>query len=376
MKPRTLRTVFLPIPVSVSYGREVLRGIRDYAATTRAWEIIAVDTSEKRLRWIAEKGSGEVAAVLGYVAPAAVRSILKPLNVPMVNVSAAADCTGLPSVLPDNVEIGRIAARHLIERGFTNFAFVGYPSHPYSNDRLAGARDALEQAGLSRSLAVPNNWNQKSSWYQMLRKPVAIMTANDYLAVRILPVLREAGLRVPEDVALIGVDNDDLECEFATPPLSSVDPNARGVGYTAAEVLNRILEGGSPPDSPILVRPIGIVQRASTDKFAVADVQLARAMRMIHDHACDPISVYQIVERLEISRSTFEKRFRDVIGHSPHDELRRVRLERAKAMLTDSRAPITEIARRCGFSDSKRFSTIFREESGFSPQQFRQEKKH
>ena len=242
--------MYLPIPLTLSYGREVVRGVRDYATTHRSWQIVVADVSEHGARGIAQRARDmpeEVAGLLGFLSLPALRAIFDAVDVPRVNVSAAYQHPGLPTVLPDNRRVGRLAGEYLLAQGFRRFCYVGYPQHDYSRARAAGLRLALEDAGLEDALIEAEGWDQSPSWYLSLPRPIAIMTANDGLAVRVLATLREAGLAVPDDVALIGVDNDDLQCELADPTLSSVDPNARGVGYAAAEMLDRLMDGEAPP---------------------------------------------------------------------------------------------------------------------------------
>ncbi len=366
------RKVYLPIPITIAYGREVLRGVRDYLTAHRSWEMVIVDASPNRKQWVKDQMPEDASAVLGFIASPTVQEIVAPLQVPKINISALQPCPGVPSVLPDNQAAGRMAAEHLLERGFVNFAYLGYGQHWYSTERAKGVRQALHATGRGLTLIESPHWNQTTAWFQSLPKPVGIITANDGLAVRVLSTLALAGIPVPDQAALVGVDNDDLVCELADPPLSSVDPGAREVGYVAAALTDQLIQGGGPVPEMTLVQPTGMVGRASSNVFAVEDPELAVALRLIHQHACDPIRIYQIVEHLDVSRSTLEKRFRDVIGHTAHDEIRRVQMNQARRMLARTNKTIPEIALASGFSDPKRFTTLFRLEVGIPPLRYRQ----
>jgi LacI family transcriptional regulator len=282
-----------------------------------------------------------------------------------VNVSGRVRST-LPSVIADNAAIGRLAAEHFLACGFERFAFVGGDTL-FSRERREGFAACLEEEGFS----CETRGDRPRGWWQELPTPLAVLAENDGVAVRLVSECLAAGRAVPEDVAVLGVDNDPVACELCDVPLSSIDPAARLIGHLAAELLEKLVEGESPPGHPIRVSPVGVVNRPSTDVFVVDDPDLAAAMQVISRRACEPITVEEVMEHVRVSRRTFEKRFKARFGRTPHDEIRRVQFEQARRLLAETDWSIVQIAQHIGHSDAKRFITLFRETFGDPPGAYR-----
>ncbi len=242
-------------------------------------------------------------------------------------------------------------------------AEAGFPASSYP--RKAGRRTL--------------SWEQERSsladWLRGLPKPVGIMAAYDQRGWQVLDVCRSIGLGVPDQVAVIGVDNDELLCELAQPSLSSVVLDTDRAGYTAAELLAQMMAGKKVMAKQYLIEPLGIVTRQSTDVFSGADADVARAVRFIRDHGCDGIKVQAVVDELAMSRRVLEHRFRQTLGRTPHDEILRVQIERVAQLLAETDLPLATIADRAGFKHAEYMSVAFKRQTGLAPRQFRESKR-
>lgn len=208
-------------------------------------------------------------------------------------------------------------------------------------------------------------------WVAALPKPVGIFAPNDIWGVQLTEVCLRADMAVPEDVAILSVDDDDLLCDFARPPLSSVSLPTERIGYESAAQLDRMMRGAKIGRRPILFPPIGVIARRSTEILAVADLEVRAALRFIRDQAHRPIRVTDLLREVPTSRRSLERRFRTVLGRSLLDEIRRVHVERARLLLTQTDLSLDRVAESSGFTDAKRFSTVFREAAGMTPRAFR-----
>jgi LacI family transcriptional regulator len=199
------------------------------------------------------------------------------------------------------------------------------------------------------------------------------MAGNDMLGFEILDGCRDVGLKVPENVAVIGVDDDTLLCGLCDPPLSSVVPNTEHIGYEAAALLDLLLAGGRADFQERLIPPLGVATRSSTDVLAVEDTVFAFAMRFIREYACHGITVDDVLQSVPLSRMALERRFRKYLGRSPHAEIRAVQLARAKQLIIETEHPIHRVAQLVGFEHPEYFNVLFKREVGRPPGQFRQE---
>jgi LacI family transcriptional regulator len=366
------RVVFYGV-MEWGYCREILRGIRQYIAAHQVWRLRLVKDFLGVLSSEVASPANRTVGVIGTFASPDELGAACNCGVPVVNVSSRSASNSLPSVNPDNVAVGRLGAQHFMDSGFRQFAFVGYREHRYSSERLEGFRQALREAGLESRLHEME-WREVGvDVLRAMPRPVGLMTANDHAAYRLLGRIDRAGLRVPEDIAVLGADNDDMLCEVADVPLSSVDPDFRRVGYEAARLLAGLIDGQPSPASPLVVAPAGVVTRASTDLVAVEDPAVATALRYIHEHACDPMVIKEMIGQTGISRRTLETRFRARFGRTLHGEIRRVQFQRAQRLLAETDLDIPNLARACGISDSKRFSRMFHQQFGVSPSGYRRQ---
>ncbi len=373
--------ICLVLSPSLDYCRRILRGIKEYTETKPDWLLLPVASEPRAVRALAElKPTG----IIAHIYAPQVAEYLQTLSRPLVNVSAVLADLPFPRVGIDDEQVGRLAALHLLERGFSSFGFVGQRHHAYSLVRERGFRAAIAQAG--HALACFHEQCERpfsptghlwaldrdlQHWVANLPKPVGIFAPNDIWGVQLAEVCRQLGLRVPEDVALLGVDNDDLLCNLARPALSSIALPAERIGREAAALLDRLLAGAKAPRRPLLLPPLGTRARRSTDALICDDADVAAAVRFIREHSHRPLRVADVLAEVAVSRRSLERRFRAVLQHGLGEEIRRAHLDRARALLTRTEMPLAEVARCSGFSSSAHLSFVFRQEMGLTPSAYR-----
>jgi LacI family transcriptional regulator len=259
----------------------------------------------------------------------------------------------------------------LLDQGFRRFGFFGIEGENWSSRRRDAFAARVAAVGCSsvahavpRETARQEAWEKSeralSAWLAALPKPAGLMLATDQLGPHTLEACRRAGVVVPDELGVIGVDNDGPLCEVSDPPLSSVWPDHRRVGYEAARLLDQLMLGSERPRDPIFCPPRGVHARKSTDTLAVDDRAVAQALRFIREHGCEEIGVEDVVNKVPMSRSVLQRRFRALLGRSIHDEIVRVRLARARELLQGTDLPIAEIAERTGFKHQEYMGAVFR----------------
>lgn len=288
---------------------------------------------------------------------------------------------GMANVVTDSETIGRMAAEHLLSCGFRHFAFCGYAQTPWSERRCESFRQRIEQAGYEvhthfvPPLETEGAWRKMRAsilhWLRPLPKPAGLMGCNDDLAKEVVEACTSSGLRVPEDVAIIGADNDEIVCGICNPPMSSVAINFERAGYEAAQALSTMMRRTKAARSRILVRATHVVARRSTDILAVEDAHLAKALQFIRDHSRSGVSVSDAAQAAGVSRRVLEKRFRKLLNRSALEEIRKVRTDLIARMLIETTLPVAEIADSLGFQDLQHVARYFRAGKGLSPLAYR-----
>ncbi len=304
-------------------------------------------------------------------------------GIPAVNLRLGFDEFPLPIVGMDNLALGEMAFQHLRGCGFDHFAFCCSPreGYPWVADRLNSFREAVHKSGREchiyggptrrRKLDWEAEENQLAEWVARLPHPVGIMACTDDHGLELLEACRRANVLVPEEVAVIGVDNDEFVCTMSHPPMSSISSNAERIGYEAAALLDRMMAGEPVPEKPLLLPPGGVVTRESTDILATEDREIALAIRHIREHACEGLQVYELTRVTKLSYKKLERRTRAILGRSPKEEIIRVQIETAKKLLVETSLSAAAISIRCGFSEPKYFSQVFRAKVGMPPGAFR-----
>lgn len=373
--------VMLIVETSMEYGRAVLCGISDYVLAHKPWSMY-VDLRELIIeppRWIENwEGDGIISR---STTPELAEKLLRK-RIPTVDLTDIYGDLGLPHIWTDQHEVGRLAAGHLLERGFRHFGYCGFSGHDWARKRLDGFREALRAADCTtevlespweatRSLSWEDQQQQITDWLRELPKPLGVFACNDMRGQHVLDACRRAELSVPEEVAVIGVDADELVCGMCDPPLSSVIPNPRKIGYEAAALLDRLMEGAAPLPYEQIVAPLGVSTRQSTDVLAIDDPQIAAAVRLIRQRACEGITVDDVLRNIPLTRSVLERRFRKYVKRSPQAEIRNVQIKRIKQLLIETDLVLERIAELTGFSHPEYMSVVFKRETGQPPGQFR-----
>jgi LacI family transcriptional regulator len=313
------------------------------------------------------------------------------LDCPAVTVSAYRERPPVPLVCSDDAAIGRLVADHLFDQGFRHLAFVGDTwGGWWSAQRQAGFMDraaelrvtyssfAADQPQFSRWFA-PKIESRKSrdraflAWLRGLPRPLGLMGCSDQYARDAIGFCRRLRLRLPEDVAVVGVDNDDLQVERSDPPLSSVALQSDRLGYSAGELLAGLLDHAALPKRPVLVPPGELIVRRSSDTLVIGDPLVATALRLIRQQLPAQAGVQQLLDQVLVSRSTLDTRFRHALGRTPAEEIRRARIAQAKHLLSGSDLPMPQVAKHAGFSCARRLSEIFHRETGVTPTAYRRQ---
>jgi LacI family transcriptional regulator len=357
--------VALLVETTRSYGRNILRGINDYTRIYGPWLFHLPNDIPVRGIPGAEEWTGD-----GIIAqPRQDKEFLRQLvecGIPVVSLSGPPGSGGLPAVRANQEAIAELAMAHFRDRGFTRLAYCGTPSEWNWPPTGRTFQMLAQQAGLECSIYEPTGdpgirtlqTAHLSKWLKSLKKPVGLLAQNDMRAREVLDACRSASIFVPEEVAVLGVNDDELICEMANPPLSSVVHNARRIGYEAAAMLHRLMSHKKVM-ADIVVDPIGVTARQSTDLLAIEDPEVAGAVRFIREHACEGIRVDDVLREVAMSRRSLEKRFRQAVGRPPHMEIRRVQLERVKQLLVGSDYKLEKIAEITGFSTAQYLAGLF-----------------
>jgi LacI family transcriptional regulator len=381
--------VVLLIESSRGYGRGLLRGIAEYIRAHGPWSVYLQrhDLYDAVPPWLRKwRGDGIIARIENEKTARAIRD----LGVPAIDLRGRLLDPAMPSILTDDEAGAGMAAQHLTKRGFQHFAYCGSVGTPYSDARSVVFERVITAAGFScriyqpsrpfhtgqgERMEVPGLVYEKNlvGWIRTLPKPIGVMACNDERGQQVINACRDLGIAVPDEIAVVGVDNDDVVCDLCDPPLSSVVPNTRKIGFEAAALLEQMIAGKDPPDTPIYIQPLGIVTRRSTDVLAIDDQDIAEAIRFIREHACDGITVEDVVDRLPLSHSALERQFSKLLGRTPKAEIIRVQLERVKQLLAESDLTLKQISVKAGFRHPEYMSAIFKEKVGHTPGHYRQQ---
>jgi LacI family transcriptional regulator len=367
-----------------SHQEVFIEGVYRYATEhQRRWSyVIAPEWNSVSIRQlIGWTGDGVIAALN----TASEAQCAATFHLPVVNMSSALAESPVPRSMVDNHAIGTLAAEHLLERGFHNYAFYGMHDVEYSKHRLKGFKDALASVGFgSIDLTLPSTFHLRGSvwlkqqqeltkWLAKLETPCGVFAASDARARQVINSCDQLNLKVPEQIAVIGVDDQQIICEHVHPTISSVARNNILEGYTAASLLDKLMRGKRVPRGDQLIPPLQVTFRESTATFAVADERLREVMVYIRSHIEDPITIGELCAHVDVSRRWLEYSFRDLLGETPFQYMRRQRLEYARRLLTDEpNTKIYRIAQRVGFSSAKQLTKVFNREFGMSPREFRQ----
>ncbi|WP_459557703.1 XylR family transcriptional regulator [Lacunimicrobium album] len=373
--------VLLMVETSLEFGRAVLRGINKYLVTHRQWSVSfepgdLIKTIPDWLdRW---NGNGAIirATSQDFV------DLLRSKNIPFVNLGDFVNYDESTRIWSDQYAIGEMAATHLMERGYRNYACCSFTGHLWARQRTQRFAEYVTSRG-SQCVSFESQWGtsrdhswelqqtQIVNWLMRLPKPVGIFCCNDIRGLHVIDACQRAKISVPDEVAVIGVDNDTLVCDFCDPPLSSVILNAEQIGFDAAMQLEHMMSGQQSQQQELLIKPLGVATRQSTDTLAIEDPLVAASLKMIREQSCNGLTVEQVMEVVPISRSVMEKKFRRYLGRSPQQEIRHVQIKRIKELLRETDLTLQEIAEKTGFQHPEYLSVVFKRETDETPGAYR-----
>lgn len=379
---RKPRNVALLIDTSRQTGRGILQGVIRYNREHGPWSTYFQPHGIEEMppSWLTGwQGDG----ILARINSRRVASLLRRSGLPVIDVRSATIVPDFPRFEVDNRAMAEMVVDHLLSCGIRRFAFCSYRRgyHRLYDERCDMFVDRVHSAGLPCSVFHPRSstsrelpWEtvmqQLEDWIGTLTGHVGIMACTDDLGLMVLDACRRVRRSVPDEIAVLGVENDPFICNLCTPPLTSVDVNPERIGFDACVLLEQMMRGKTVPRC-IRTPPAGIVMRQSTDILAINDPAIVQALRYIRTHACMGMAVSQLTKVVPLSRSSLNRRFQELLGRTPKEEMMRVQLERAEELLINTDISVHDVARSCGFNDSNYFSRWFHTLQGTSPRRFR-----
>jgi len=373
--------VALIIETSKIYGREVLLGISKYLRVHGPWSIYTAERGQDdpEPAWLANwQGDGIITRSLDMklCRRAAERGIA------VVSLRNLVQTPDFPTLFPDQTLIITRIIDHFIERGFQNFAYIGVPGNRgWERQRREAFMKLLAERGCSNVAVRPTltgpglSWEEEqetiATWLRTLPTPVGIIVSHDTQGVQLLDGCRRAGIRVPDDIAVVSVDNDPVLCEVATPPLSSLDQNVQKLGYESAAMLDQMMRGTKIAKQNYFFEPGHVVVRHSSDVLAIGDERLAKSIRFVRENACKGIDVNAIAKAAGMSRRALEKKFVELVGRSPLEEMQEIRFRRVRQLLLETDYVLPQIAELAGFQYQEYLVRFFKKRTGMTPGEFR-----
>jgi LacI family transcriptional regulator len=364
-----------------SYASSAMCGISRYAHECDNWALVIVSPHRRLLE--ALRTLDPAGILVNNTCPGIV-NVLRKIGRPVVNMSLLLTDPHFHQVTRDDASIGIAAANHLIDRGLKNFGYFGPPWDGPDSNREGGFHQTLKRHSLAESVFYVRpsgsdptggtfaSHKQVRKWVRSLPKPVGVFAPYDVWALWLCGVCRQEGIKVPQDVAVIGAENNEQVCELAQPTLSSIAIPAEQIGYEAAAMLDKLMNHKPVPKRQLLLPAIGVVTRQSTDMLAVTDPDLLSAVEYMREHIAEPITIDDVMKNIYMPRRSFERKFRAAMRRSPAQELRRMRVALAATLLTSTpRIKIEHIIKRCGFASSARFFIAFHQVTGLTPADYR-----
>ena len=373
-----MKRIVLLVETSRAFGRGLILGIARYSKLHGPWSFYKepIDLKSSIPHLTSWKPDGII------MRDSLITKELLNLKIPTIlAIHDSSYPKDLPVIKTDSESIAKFASDHLIEKGFKNFAFFGFENYDWLKERRFHFKRFNSEAGYKTHVYKPrkkikkNEWENEqqdvSNWVIALPKPVGIFACNDDHGQHILEVCKLINLRVPEEVAVIGVDNDPIICEISDPPLTSIAMNVESAGYEAAKLLDNMIENKKTPGKQIIVSPSHIVQRQSTDILAVNDTDVSQAIQFIKKNARNRILVKDVVEVTSLNRRVLERRFKKNFHRSIYDEIQNVRVELITKYLIETDLPISQVSSLFNFTDAEHISRYFKRKKGIGLREFR-----
>lgn len=369
------------VDTATSWGRRLIRGVVRYSEQHGPWHLsVEARGQSDNLRlpkgW---KGHG----VIARIGSQRMLRALEETRLPVVNVSAIdIPSNSFPQIITDYHESAKLALQHFWDRGFRRFAYSGLPRTGFGRRHRNAFCEAVQAVGCTcevyeplrtRSVARHARTRQAhmAAWLQSLTKPVGIFTWATDPGRELLEACRVAHISVPYEVAVLGGNFDELLCDTAWPPMSGILVPSEQIGHDAAQLLDRLMHRHKPPRKPILLSPTGIIEKRSTDTLAIDDPDVAQALAIIRSRAFRSIQINDILKSVPVSRRSIERKFARILGRTPTEEIRRVRMAKAKSLLAETTMPMKAVAEACGFATYNYLTRVFTQENGISPRSFR-----
>lgn len=379
-----MKSVAITLSLNKHFDRKVAEGIRRYLRQSQGWSIYLEDEPESNVSNLQDQSFDGVIAELD---DPQIPRLLAGLKIPIVGIGGIKDryAKKLPisTVETDNRRIAQLAAEHLLQCRVTHFAYCGVRSRtvdPWTLQREQAFVQFLKEHGFHcdvfrEQAAHAQRWRTLRAalvaWIEALPKPLGVFAANDSRARHVLEACVALSVQVPDEVAVIGVDNDELFCSLTHPPLSSVIQGTEEIGYQAARLLDLTMRGRIRKPRHLIIPPVGIAMRGSTDVIASNDAIVAAAIRFIRKEAMSRTHATDVARHLDVSRSTLDLHFKQVVGRSVRQEIQRVQLNRVTELLVTTDLTLDEIAQQAGYSSPQYLTAVFRREFGQTPGQYR-----
>lgn len=368
------KRIALLVETSTSYGRSLIRGVLQYANVATSWFFYneprgfgdaLPDFAKHSLDGIIMRDTPENMKLLDLKIPT------------VVSIRYLEKVSGVPNILSDSKKIGHMAAKHFLEKGFRDFAYCGFDNMPWSHERERAFAEALppdKNLHILQQSSELANYEDKlrelAEWLKGLPKPVALMACNDVRGESIIEACKLAEVKVPFEISILGVNNDDLICDMVSPGLSSIALNITKAGYQSAKVLDRMIKGKSDTDL-ITIEPERVVARASSDMFAVEDSSVAEALYYIQQNSRKKFSIDDLAAYVGVNRRTLERKFKVALNTTIYSSVKRAKIDAISKMLVETDIPIAEIAYSMGFEDSNHISRYFKHEMGMPTIEYR-----
>lgn len=369
------------VDTATSWGRRLIRGIVRYSEHHGPWHLSVEargqnDNLPLPAGW---KGHG----VIARIGSGRMLRALESTRLPVVNISAIdLPHNSFPQIITDYRKSAQLAVQHFCDRGFRRFAYSGLPRTGFGRRHRDAFREAVDELGFTCDVYEPlrprsgahhtrKRQAHTIAWLQSLTKPVGIFTWATDPGRDLLEACRVAGISVPYEVAVLGGNFDELLCDTAWPPMSGILVPSEQIGREAATLLDGLMHRQKAPNSPILIPPTGVVEKRSTDTLAIDDPDVAQALTIIRNRAFQSMQISDILQGVQVSRRSIERKFAQILGRTPTEEIRRVRMAKAKSLLAETSMPMQAIAQACGFATYNYLTRVFTQENGVTPRDFR-----
>ncbi len=377
--------IILLIDFAEEYSKSLLKGIARYSREHGPWIFCRMPLYQREtigiggiLEWALE---WEANGIIGQLYNDPKIDLIVKAGIPVIAQDFKERFTNLPNITGNHYEAGVMGADYFLKKGFKNFAFYGFSDIVWSRERAEGFEDTIRAAGHEvhyfehRMSRTGELWFYKpsslSQWLKSLPKPIALMACDDNQGQHITEACRHSDIRIPEEVAVLGVDNDEMICEFSDPPLSSIGQDAEKGGYDCARLLHHMIENGTSDFYDIVVKPTQVITRQSTDIYATNDDDIASSLKFIHQNIEKNLQVDDVVKQVPLSRRALEKRFQQMTGLPIYKYIFNLRMEKFTTRLLETDMSVFEIAMDLGFNDSKNIARQFRQLKGCTPLEYR-----